>query len=230
VLLVLTTRVAAPVWRLSPMFEFVQFPWRLLAVITTLAFVAFAGMIEQLKPAMKRNAQIALLALSFFGAVGMLHSLKGVFTLIPAAELREPNPAAGPGPDAGGEYFPARYQAKLAALPDLFKVGANAVLPARRPLVESTGGCRSEAVAPVRYFRELRIGVRCGSDGVVQVNQFDTPFLDVMASGPNGAIVRPQGNTPFFTLPLARGQWEIRVRQRTYLELVSLAWQRKIHG
>lgn len=227
VLLVLTTRVAAPLWRLSASFEFIQFPWRLLAVITPLAFVAFAGMIEQLKPATKRNVQIALLVISVINTAGMLHSLSKVFTLIPVAELRHRNPASGPGPDAGGEYFPARFQAKLSAIPELLKVGADTVLPARRPFVETTGGCVSDAVAPVSYFRELRIGVNCESTGVVQISQFDTPFLDVTATGSDNAIIRPQGDTPFITLPLSHGDWMIRVRQRSYMELVKMAWAKK---
>ena len=227
-LLVMTTSVASPLWRLSAVFQFIQFPWRLLSVITPLAFVAFAGMIEQLKPPRKRNIQIALLVITVINTGGMLYSLKGVFTLIPVAELRHQTPTAGPGPDAGGEYFPARYQAKLSSLPDLFKVGANAVLPARRPLVESAGGCVSHTLAPVSYFRELRIGVRCESAGVVQISQFDTPFLDVTAIDSNGVIVRPKGDMTFITLPLSSGQWMMRVRQRTYMEMVKLAWSRKL--
>jgi hypothetical protein len=230
VLLVLTTRVAAPLWRLSPSFEFIQFPWRLLAVVTPLVFVAFAGMIEQLKPATKRNVQIALLVVSAINTAGMLHALARVFTLIPVAELRHQSPAAGPGPDAGGEYFPARFQAKLSAVPELLKVGADTVLPARRPLIESVGGCVSDGLAPVSYFRELRIGVNCKSDGVVQISQFDTPFLDVTATGSDDTIIRPQGETTFITLPLAGGEWVIRVRQRSYMELVKMAWVQKFQA
>jgi hypothetical protein len=230
VLLVLTTQAASPLWRLSAAFEFIQFPWRLLAVITPLAFVAFTGMIEQLKPAMKRKAQIALLAITVINTGGMLYSLKGVFTLIPVAELRHQVPTTGPGPDAGGEYFPAHYQAKLSARRDLFTVGANSVLPARRPLVESAGACVSDTVVPVSYFRELRIGVSCDSGGVVQISQFDTPFLDVTATASNGTIVRPARGTTFITLPLSRGQWVIRVRQRSYMEMVDMAWIRKFRA
>ncbi|WP_322042751.1 hypothetical protein [Paraburkholderia sp. J67] len=229
VLLVMTTQLASPLWRQFPVFGFIQFPWRLLSLISPIAFVAFAGVIEQLKPATKRKVQIALLAITLINTAGLLHALKGVFTLIPVAELRHQIPTGGPGPDAGGEYLPARYQAQLSALPDLFKVGANAVLPARRPLVESTGDCTFSTLAPVNYFRELRIDVRCQSAGVVTVNQFDTPFLDVTASDHNGAISRPQGGTPFITLPLSPGEWVIRVRQRTYMELVGMAWSRKLH-
>jgi hypothetical protein len=230
VLLVMTTQVASPLWRMSAVFEFIQFPWRLLSVITPLAFVAFAGMIEQLKPAMKRNIQIALLVITVINTGGLLYSLKGVFTLIPVAELRHQIPTTGPGPDAGGEYFPARYQVKLSALPDVLKVGATSVLPARQPLVESTGACESGAVTPLSYFRELQIDVRCDAAGVVQISQFDTPFLDVTATGSDGAIIRPEGGTTFVTLPLSRGQWVIRVRQRTYMELVEMAWVRKLRG
>lgn len=224
VLLVLTTAAAAPLWRLSAALEFVQFPWRLLSVITPLAFVAFAGMIEQRAPATKRNIQLALLAVTVLNTGGMLYSLKHVFTLIPIAAIRHAIPRTDPGPDAGGEYFPARYQAQLSALPDLFKVGASSVLPARRPLVGSSGGCAADTLAPVAYFRELRVGARCGSAGAVEIGQFDTPFLDVTATGSDGSVVRPRGGSAFITLPLSRGRWTIRVRQRTYPELVRMAW------
>lgn len=223
------TRLAAPLWRSSELLYFVQFPWRLLSITTPMIFVAFAGMLEQLPHTLKRYAQVGLLTITVLNVGGGLHALEKVFTTIPVAVLRHPSPSTGPGPDAGGEYFPARYQRQLAASPDIIKVKAASVLPARRPLVESTAGCQAQPVAEVAYFRTLQIRATCNAAGTVQVSQFDTPFLAVTATrAEDGSVIRPLHGGPFIELPLSTGNWTIVVRQRSYMELVQMAWERKL--
>lgn len=223
------TRLAAPLWRSSELLNFVQFPWRLLSITTPLIFVAFAGMLEQMPAALKRYAQIGLLAITAFNVGGSLLSVKSIYATIPLAELRHDMPSAGPGPDAGGEYFPARYQDQLAASPDILKVKASSVLPARRNLVETTGGCGFKQIAGVSYFRTLQINAICNSDGTLLINQFSTPFLAVTATNTEqGTVVLPVRGGPFIELPLSKGNWSVVVRQRSYLELVKMAWERKL--
>jgi len=229
VLTLFMTRLTAPVWRLSAMFDFVQFPWRLLSVSTPLMFVAFAGMIEQLRPTTKRIAQIGLLTITVIHAVGKIDSLQQIRTAISPAELRHETPYTGQGPDAGGEFFPARYQQQLSATPNILAIKAASILPAPRELlVESAGGCSTDNVPRVPYFRKLTINARCESPGVVRVNQFATPFLDVTAVSSHGVVSQPVTGTPFFELPLQKGIWTIHVRQRTYIELVRMAWEKKL--
>ncbi|WP_166656191.1 hypothetical protein [Paraburkholderia sp. BL10I2N1] len=228
VLTLFMTQLAAPVWRLSAMFDFVQFPWRLLSIATPLMFIAFAGMIEQLRPTWRRVAQIALLAVTVAHVVGKVDVLQQTHTAIPLAELRHEIPSAEPGPDAGGEYFPARYQARLTATPNIPFVKASSILPEPRQLVESHGGCTFEGGARIPYFRNLRIHANCESAGVIRVNQFSTPFLDVSAVSTEGAMSQPVAQTPFIDLPLNRGDWTIQVRERTWIELVRMAWQQTL--
>lgn len=223
------TRLAAPLWRSSELLDFVQFPWRLLSITTPMIFVAFAGMLEQMPATLKRYAQLGLLTITVFNVGGSLLSVKNIYTTIPIAELRHEMPSSGPGPDAGGEYFPARYQDSLAASPDILKVKASSVLPARRSLVESTGGCGFKQISEVSYFRTLQISATCEADGTLEINQFSTPFLAVTATDPeNGTVAQPMRGGPFIELPLSRGNWTVLVRQRSYLELVKMAWERKL--
>jgi hypothetical protein len=223
------TRLAAPLWRASEQFYFVQFPWRLLSITTPMIFVAFAGMLEQLPGTLKRWTQIGLLMVTVLNVGGGLHALVNVFTIIPANELRHPSAVTGPGPDAGGEYFPARYQQQLAASPDILAAKASSVLPARRPLVASSAGCEAQPLGEVAYFRTLQIHAVCHGAGTVEVSQFDTPFLAVSATRSNdGSVIHPLHGGPFIELPLVAGDWTINVRQRGYLELVWMGWERKL--
>lgn len=224
------TRLAAPLWRASEQFYFVQFPWRLLSITTPMIFVTFAGMLEQLPgTSLKRYAQVGLLTITALNVAGGLHALVNVFTTIPTAELRHPSPLTGPGPDAGGEYFPARYQPQLAASPDILAAKASSVLPARRSLVVASGGCKTAPIEHVAYFRTLQIDATCHATGAVEVSQFDTPFLAVTATrASDGNVVRPLHRGPFIELPLADGTWTIIVRQRGYMELVRMAWEKTL--
>jgi hypothetical protein len=228
-LLLLISRFAAPLWRLSATPDFVQFPWRLLSIATPIIFVTFAGILEQCSGQSKRRLQIALLAVTALNTAGLLAYLSQTSATIPLASLRHRTVSNGPGPDAAGEYFPARYQASLGARQDVLFAGVTRVLPSRRPLIETEGGCRVEPLAPVAYFRSLQINAQCTSPGLVYVNQFRTPFLDVSAVDDRGHLLRPTDNdSPFFVLTLPQGRWAIHVRQKRYPEMVAEAWARKI--
>jgi hypothetical protein len=223
------TQLAAPLWRSSELLNFVQFPWRLLSITTPMIFVAFAGMLEQMPATPKRYAQLGLLAITAFNVAGGLLAVSNIYTTISIAELRHEKPSSGPGPDAGGEYFPARYQEPLAASPDILKVKASSVLPGRRSLVDSTGGCSFRQIAGVSYFGTLQISASCETDGTLEINQFSTPFLAITATNAErGMIAQPIRGEPFIELPLSRGNWTVRVRQRSYMELVKMAWEKKL--
>lgn len=229
VLLLLMTRLAAPLWNLSDKLDFVQFPWRLLSLTTPLIFVAFAGMLEQLPVSRKRLVQLVMLAITVVHDSGMLLNMHHHARTIPLAELRHERPTTGPGPDAGGEYFPASYRQTLADNAAQVRLDVTAFLPARRSLVESAGGCTFSGHEQVDYFRDLTIHANCGSDGSIRVNQFSVPFLDIHATGSNGVTVHPTEGALFAEFALPAGVWEIHLRQRTYMELVRIAWEKTLH-
>lgn len=222
-LILLMTRIATPLWRLSDQLDFVQFPWRLLAIATPLCFVAMAGMIETLSVTAKIRVQFGVLALSLLNTLGMLYLLRLDHTTLPIAELQNDAPTAGIGRDAGGEYFPAAYQPKLAPL-TVWIVPVASVLPARRPLIEGSG-CSFPDTSRPAYFDELRIPVTCPAGGHIRANQFSTPFLESTAIGVDGRTVKPLGNGPFIDFILPAGNWTIVIRQRTYLDLVMMSWR-----
>ncbi|MGH8782176.1 hypothetical protein [Paraburkholderia sp.] len=224
ILLLCMTRLAAPLWRTSDLLDFVQFPWRFLSLTTPLIFIVLAASIEQLAPTQRRYVQLGLLVMTLLNTGGMLASWHRVFSMIPVAELRHQVSSTGPGPDAGGEYFPARYSAQLAATPDLLARGAASILPSRRPLIEAGGGCTSADILQMAYIASLHFEAHCASVGSIRVNQFDTPFLDVTAKRNDGLTIHPFADGVFFDLPLSTGNWTIHVRQRTYLELVRMVW------
>lgn len=228
-LLLLMSRLAVPLWKLSDTLDFVQFPWRLLSIATPLIFVAFAGMLEQCSERTRRRLQVALLVVTAANTAALLYRFSHVSATIPLASLRHRTTSNGPGPDAGGEYFPARYQASLGASRDVFFAGVTKVLPARRPLIDSEGGCAVSPLEPPAYFRDLRTDAQCASEGQVYVNQFNTPFLDVTAIDDRGHLLRPApSDSPFFVLMLPQGHWVIHIRQKGYVELMAEAWEQKI--
>jgi hypothetical protein len=228
-LVLLMSTLAAPLWKVSDALDFVQFPWRLLSIATPMIFVAFAGMLEQFSKQTKHRLQIALLLITAVNTAGLLHSISQASATIPLASLRHRTTSNGPGPDAGGEYFPARYQAALGASRTVFFAGVTKVLPSRRPLIQSDGGCMVRPIDSPTYFRDLQVNAQCVSPGQVYVNQFETPFLDVKAVDERGHVLRPvQGDTPFFVLALPQGRWTIHIRQKRYLEMLVEAWEQKI--
>jgi hypothetical protein len=227
-LTLLMTRLATPLWRLSDQLDFVQFPWRLLAIATPLCFVAMTGLIEKLSVTARRCVQFGLLTISLFNTLGMLYMLRLDHTILPIAELQNDAPTAGIGRDAGGEYFPAVFQPKLAPL-TVWLVPVASVLPARRPLIEGSG-CTFAAIERPAYFDQLRIPVTCSTGGHVRVNQFSTPFLDSMALGANGSTMKPLGDGPLIDFSLPAGEWTVVIKQRTYLNLVMMSWRARFTG
>lgn len=230
-LVVLMTRLARPFWLMSDQLDFVQFPWRLLAVATPLCLLGLAGMIERLSPAIRRRVQLGLLVVALVNAGCMLHLFNRDFEPIPDAQLRREVPTTSIiGPDAGGEYYPAAYQAALAKI-KVWQTPTTSVLPAQRPLVDGTG-CTYATVPRPLHYDALRVAVDCRANGNVRINQFATPFLSSIATDEHGRTIAPFADRPFIEFALPAGRWVVEVRTRTYLELVMMAWRAKLsaHG
>jgi hypothetical protein len=230
-LMLVTTSVAAPLWRLSSLFDFFQFPWRVLAVATPLAIIALFGLMENIEPVQRQRLQIWLLLIALVSDVISINSLKSpppYSRTIPLAELRHQVPSSTPNPDANGEYFPAAYQNRLRLVEiKAWGEGLDAVLPARRPLVEAHGCEVADMVRPP-YFELLRISGVCTQLGRIRVNQFATPFLDSVATDDTGRMIHPDAKAQIIEFTLPPGHWTILVRQRRYDELVRMAWFGKL--
>lgn len=232
VLTLLVTRIGIPFWRASHLLDFVQFPYRLLTIAMPICFVAVAGLIERLPFAAKRRVQLGLLVIALLHAVAATHLYLNTFPTVALATLRQELPLTGTAaevrvsPDAGGEYFPAAFQSQLARIV-VWKVSPNTVLPAPRSLVE-TAGCTYENTPRPTYFNELRVSVVCPTAGHLRVNQFSTPFLYSVATGSEGALVKPVANDQFIDFALPAGQWNVVVKERTYLDLVLMAWRARL--
>lgn len=227
--ILLMTRLTRPLWEVSSQLDFIQYPWRLLTLVIPLCMVAIAGLFEQLPSRIKPLAQIGLLGIALANAACMLHLDRQEFAPIPAAQLRREVPTTSiVGPDAGGEYFPAEFQKKLDQI-NVLKVHAPSVLPAPRPLVESSD-CTHEDISRPAYFNVLRISVSCASGGNVRINQFSTPFLISVATNAQGVTIAPDAGSTFINFALPAGDWTLSVKQRTYLDLVLMAWRHKLSG
>ncbi|WP_321961099.1 6-pyruvoyl-tetrahydropterin synthase-related protein [Paraburkholderia sp. J7] len=234
-ILFMMTHLSRPFWLISGPLEFIQFPYRLLAVAVPLCLIAVAGMIDQFEPPTRRALQFALLLCALF-VTARLFDQYWLYNKMPAAELRrEAPPGSTHGPDAGGEFLPANYRSQLATLV-LVNASPTSFLPARRPLVEANG-CSHDDIAPPAYFDRLVIHASCPSGGTLRVNQFSTAFLTADALDTQGRTLVPVNGNPvtvsqvsgteprFIDFSLPAGNWTITVRKRSYWELVELAWR-----
>ncbi|MGF6754754.1 hypothetical protein [Paraburkholderia sp. GAS42] len=225
--ILLMTRLTRPLWHISAQLDFVQFPWRLLSLAIPLCLVVLAGILEQLSPVTKQRVQFGILAFALATAAALLHFYGNEYAPIPLEQLRrEAPPTSVVGPDAGGEYYPAHYQPQLAAI-DILQTPATGVLPTQRPLVEASG-CRYTDIPRPAYFNTLEIPATCAAGGHVRINQFSTPFLTSSARSADGITLAPVQGSQFVEYELPAGQWTISVRQRSYLDLVLMAWRAKL--
>jgi hypothetical protein len=78
------------------------------------------------------------------------------------------------------------------------------------------------------HFDKLRVSGVCAHPGRVRINQFSTPFLDSFATNEEGIVVKPIASTLAIEFALPAGHWTIMVRQRSYIELVKMAWRAKL--
>lgn len=227
--ILLMTRLTRPLWEVSAQLDFVQYPWRLLTLVIPLCLVAIAGMLEQLSVRVKAFVQLGLLGIALTNAAAMLYLYQHEFAPIPAAQLRREVPTTSiVGPDAGGEYFPAAFQTRLDQI-NVLNVHAPSVLPAPAGLIEASA-CTYPDIPRPAYFKTLHLSVACASGGHVRINQFSTPFLQSLATNGQGVSVKPMAGSQLIDFALPAGNWTITVKQRSYADLVIMAWRHKLFG
>ena len=206
--LVLQTPLAAPLYRLAPPLQFIQFPWRLLAFSTTASILILCLSQKLVEAAWPRPAVRYGLRAALVGAV-LFQVYYGVGR-----------------PPPGRLFSPAAIEASLSTEPLGATSGFDGAfrprgvpLPPPRPFLEATG-CVVKSASPAAALSgradvpELRLTVDAAPGGTLVINQFANPFLAVDAGGEGrvgktawGAIlVRP-----------APGRSEIVLRRRGLL-------------
>lgn len=237
IVVLMTTRLARPLWLLGGPLEYIQFPYRLLSVATPLCLVALAGLLAQFEPRTRRYAQVGLLLVALVigtrTATIFVHAKSPYAPATPTmtyAELnREVPPRQVVGPDAGGEYLPASYRAALARI-DVFKTPVSSILPAPGPFIEGEH-CRFPAMTPPSTLHALQIPVTCTTAGTLRINQFASPMLESVATDDTGTRrVLPSAASPFIEFALPAGEWTVTIEQRNWLELAGLAWRARLSG
>lgn len=234
-MMLIMTTIAAPLWRLSNHLNFIQFPWRLLAVSTPLVFATFAGAVTTLSARGKERVQIALLTLTllqtvmFFAAIYLNDDILKKDEIL---SLGKTSPFWNP--DAGGEYFPAAYASKLARIKgSTNRIGLSekpsVILPAPTTFLRASGACHASDVTEPRHFVDLHLPITCDAPGEVSIAQFQTPFLDIYARRSDGTLLASDTAKPTIHFSLSSGEWIITIRERSYLELVRMAWEKTLN-
>ena len=223
-LIVLMSPIANPLWRLSDQLLYIQFPWRMLAVATPLIFVAFAGMLAEIGDRLRLKLLIAMLGLSMLYSVtiigGLFFHRYARDRVVTAEQVREAPFVVGA--EIGSEYLPAAFRQSLS----LSSLPVNPILPTQRMLVEAMSGCVISPALERQHFRLLQAHASCHVSGLVRINQFFTSFLEAYAVS-GSQVVKPVSGALTIDFELPAGEWELRVRVRSYLELVAWSWQRR---
>lgn len=184
---VLESPVSAPLYRLAPPLQFVQFPWRLLTFSTAVSIVLLCLSIDLLaasspSAAVRRGLHAALLAAVLFQVwygVG-----------------RPPPPRLIAADEIAASLTPARLSATRHS--DAFRP-RGAPPPEPRPLFEPAGCVIREAspraaLSGLEDVPEIRLAVDSDPDAVLVINWFASPFLAVSA-GRGGRVETTEGGT-----------------------------------
>jgi hypothetical protein len=204
----LQTPLSAPVYRLVPPIQFIQFPWRLLAFSTPASIAILCLSLDLLErsaplPSARIRLRAALLlavAFQVFYGVGRAPAER----ILGVKEIEE---------SLTTESLTATTVFSGAFRP------RGVALPPPRPFLEATG-CIVENVPEGASVPggvdvpELRLTVSAGPEGVLVINQFANPFLTVSA-GEAGRV----GTTAWGTILVrpAPGRSEVVLRRRGLL-------------
>jgi hypothetical protein len=175
--LVLQTPLSAPLYRLAPPIQFIQFPWRLLAFSTSVSIFALCLSLDLLeagppRPAARSGLRAVLLFAVLFQVwygVGRpptdrIFSVKEIEASLTTERL------------AATSVFSGAFRPRGVSLPP------------RRPFLEATG-CVVQNASPeaalygIVDVPELRLVVDAAPGGSLVINQFANPFLAVSAGG-----------------------------------------------
>ncbi len=194
---------ATPVYQRVPRAELLQFPWRLLGVMTPIACLLLAMVLD----AVARQGRLwsSLAAVVALGVAAQHAAL--VRTAQAVAYQRFDRAGLDQrlveldGPWSAAEYLPR-------AIP-------GQAVPERSPWVQ-VSGCEVRSISPAApsHFRKIDVALAAGPSCRVTFSQFDTPVLSVEGDG-----ARVVG-APFVTVDVpAGGERKVTLRRRNLLEL-----------
>ncbi|WP_312516226.1 hypothetical protein [Massilia sp.] len=191
-LLFMMTIVAAPVWKLIPAAQKIQFPWRLLTAQTMLLslvaalYVLWARGAGDAPRGMLRRLALPLLAALFAVNAGLTFLGK---------------PAFERNPDPGGADVPEYRMGDIANSSGLFEQGS-AIRTAA-----GEGSARLERLAP----RHLRIHLDARTDVRLIVRQFYYPGWECAGNPAGCAVSKHSPETPVLTIDAGAGRREIDI-------------------
>ncbi len=211
---VLQTPFAAPLYRLVPPLQFIQFPWRLVAFSTIASIAILCLSLDLLEkgwpgPALRGVLRGALLAAVAFQVVYGVSRSPSERMLSPAA--LESSLAADRLSETS--VFSGAFRPR------------GVPLPSARPFLEATSCTVLGAIPPGSLsgqadIRELRLIVDASPGAVLVVNWFTSPFLAVTANGGGRVGTTAAGTILVSPVP---GRSEIVIRRRG---LLAALWNR----
>jgi hypothetical protein len=206
--LILQTPLAAPLYRLLPPLQFIQFSWRLLAFSTSASIFILCLSLDLLEASGSRRAAKHGLRVALVLAV-LFQVFYGVG--------RPPPPRI---------FSAAEIEARLTTEPLGATSGFNGAfrprgvpLPPPRPFLEAadcvvTSASPAAALSGIVDVPELRLSVDAAPGGALVINQFANPFLAVNAGGGGRVETTAWGA---ILIRLAPGQSEIVLKRRGLL-------------
>lgn len=201
----LQLELAAPLYRHVPGLHLLQFPWRLLAVLTPLTILAigeWSNGLLRVRPALSRPIWAVLLITLAYQMQFTIRSQNTHYARFSNDEIRMLL-AQLDGPFNAAEFLPKGLSVKA--------------LPPRARLFDIQGG----TISPLTRHREdahfsrVEIIARCPTPCQVRSSQFFNPLLSFATAGGNQALRAADGT---MLLELPAGEHSITLRQRGLFE------------
>ena len=200
---VLQTPLAAPLYRLAPPLQFIQFPWRLLAFSTPASIFILCLSLDLLEAGLPRLAVRRGLRAALVSAV-LFQVWYGVGRPPPGRTFSVPEIEASLTTErlASASVFSGAFRPR--GLP----------LPPPRPFLEATECVVADSSPPGALsgradVPELRLTVDAASGGILDINQFANPFLAVSADR-GGRVETTERGTLRVRLPAGRSEVVLR--------------------
>jgi len=209
----LQLELAAPFYRHVPGLHLLQFPWRLLAMLTPLTILAlgeWSGGLLKVRPALSRPTWAVLLIVLAFQMQFTVRSQNTHYARFSRDEIRAVL-AQLDGPFNAAEFLPEGLSVRA--------------LPPRVRLFEIQGGTISAPLLAIRaredaHISRVEILARCPTPCQVRSSQFFNPLLSFTTAGGKQALRAADGT---MLLELPAGEHSITLRQRGLFESMRVS-------
>jgi hypothetical protein len=201
--------LAAPFYRAVPFASLLQFPWRLVGFLTSLAVLVWCVLVDDALRRSGRRRGLALAMMGLAAGAGLVLGWKATHPRYEATSRAalEAHIARLDDPWSGNEYLPqAVIRAGIApAMPFLSHEGCERLTA--EPALALEG--------PL-HFERLTLSISSPQGCAVHFNQYTTPFLAAEAAGPVRFLTTPVGT---LDIQLPPGEHRVELRRRGFLEL-----------